>query len=188
MVELWLKSNITSEWVSLDIPTDLAVSVNKSFEEVEDFSTIKSTFTKTFNLPQSDTNNRFFRSCFLVNSSNFGSSIVVPAVIKYGGADVFKGELRLNKINNEELGGNYEVFLTESLPDLSNTLQNIRLIDLDYSDISHDLNYDNIVGTWDYTGGTYDNYSGLTGRVLYPLAHYGYEDTQYRGEFNLGPS
>ena len=188
MVELWLKSNITDEWVSIDLGGDLAISLNKSFEEIEDFSTIKSEYSKTFNIPQTFTNNNFFRSCFMVNSSNFSDAVVVEAVVKYGGADVFNGSLRLNKIINEENGGTYEVFLTQALPDLSQSLQNIKLVNLDFSDLTHELTYDNIVSTWTYSGGSYTNYTGLTGTLLYPLAHYGYDDGQYYGRFETGSS
>ena len=188
MVELWLKSNITGDWISMDLGGDLAISLNKSFEEIEDFSTIKSEYTKTFNIPQTFTNNNFFRSCFMVNSSNFSDAIVVEAVVKYGGADVFNGSLRLNKIINEENGGSYEVFLTQSIPDLSQTLQNIKLVNLGFSDLTHELTYDNIVSTWSYTGGSYTNYTGLTGTLLYPLGHYGYDDSQYYGRFIEGSS
>ena len=188
MVELWLKSNITNEWVSVDISNDLAISLNKSFEEIEDFSTIKSEYSKTFEVPQTDTNNKFFRSCFMINSSNFSDAIVVEAVVKYAGSDVFNGQLRLNKIINEENGGRYEVFLTQALPDLSQTLQNIKLVNLDFTDLTHELTYDNIVSTWSYSGGSYDNYTGITGTILYPLAHYGYDDAQYYGRFETGSS
>jgi hypothetical protein len=89
----------------------------------------------------------------------------------------------LNRIINQENGGLYEVFLTQSIPNLSQTLQDIRLVNLDFSDITHELTYDNIVETWSYSGGSWDSYSGLTGKVLYPLGNYGYDDTQYYGTF-----
>ena len=31
MVELWLQSNITSEWVSLEVDNSLSISLTKSF-------------------------------------------------------------------------------------------------------------------------------------------------------------
>jgi hypothetical protein len=188
MVELWLKSNITNEWVSMDIGEEIAISLNKSFEEIEDFSTIKSDFTKTFEIPQTSTNNKFFRNCFMVNSSNFSQAIFVSAVVKYGGSDVFNGNLRLNKIINQENGGTYEVFLTQSIPNLSQTLQNIKLVNLDLSELTHELNYDNIVSTWSYSGGSWDTYSGLTGKLVYPLGHYGYNKSVYFGSFDLSTS
>lgn len=185
MVELWLQSNLTNEWISVDVDNTLSISVNKSFEEIEDFTTRKSTYTKTFTIPQTKTNNDFFRSCFMVNSSDFSSAIVVNGVIKYGGADVFNGQLRLNKIFNELAGGSYEVFMTESLPSLSLTLQDIKLTELEFTGMTHELTYDNIVSTWSYTGGSYNNYSGITGNIVYPLIHGGYDPQQYFSSFDL---
>lgn len=186
MVELWLQSNITDAWVSVDVDNSLSISLTKSYEEIEDFTTRKSNFTKTFNIPQTKRNNDFFRSCFMVNSSNFEDAIVVNAVVKYGGADVFNGQLRLNKIINEANGGSYEVFMTQTIPDLSISLQEIKLTELDFTDLTHELNYDNIVSTWSYTGGSYSNYTGLTGTILYPLGHYGYDLNQYYTQFSGG--
>ena len=186
MVELWLQSNITSEWVSLEVDNSLSISLTKSFEEITDFSTRKSTFTKTFSIPQTKKNNDFFKSCFMVNSSNFGESLVVNVVVKYGGSDVFNGQLRVNKIINEREGGSYEVFLTETIPDLSLSLQEIKITELDFTGLTHQLNYDNIVSTWSYSGGSYENYTGLTGTILYPLAHYGYDGDQYYSPFSGG--
>lgn len=188
MVELWLQSNITNEWIAVDVDTSLSISLNKSFEEIEDFTTIKSNYTKTFTIPQTKRNNDFFKSCFMVNSSNFQDAIVVNAVVKYGGSDVFNGQLRLNKIVNQEEGGIYEVFMTETLPDLSIQLGEIKLTELDFTDLTHELTYDTLVSTWSYSGGSYENYTGLTGTILYPLGFYGYDNTQYYSEFISGSS
>lgn len=188
MVELWLKSNITGEWNALDVNNDLAISITKSFEEIQDFTQIKSTYSKTFTIPQTARNNNFFRSCFMVNSSDFGSNVVVDGVVKYGGADVFTGQLRLNKIINEVNGGSYEVFMTETIPTIANILQNTKLVDLDFSGLTHELTYDNIVSTWSYSGGSYENYGGITGKLLYPLTNAGYDDTGYFATFDTSVS
>ena len=183
MVELWLKSNTTGIWESIDVGGDVSISITKSFEEITDFTTRQSTFSKTFTLPQTKTNNKFFESCFEVNSASFADQVVVNAVVKYAGADVFVGSCRLSKVIQEVGGGFYEVFLTQSLPDFANTAQDVKLIDLDYSGITHNLDYDTITSTWSYTGGSYNDYAGITGRLLYPLAHYGYDTSQYYAEF-----
>ena len=188
MIELWLKSNNTGVWESLDTGADVSISITKSFEEIEDFQTRTSSYSKTFNIPQTARNNRFFAAAYNVNSANFSDDIVIPAVVKYGGADVFNGSCRLNKIVNSVQGGSYEIFLTENLPDLALTLQEIKLTDLDFSGLTHTLNYDNIVSTWSYTGGSYTNYTGLTGSIVYPLGFYGYDDAQYYSRFDLSVS
>lgn len=182
-VELWLKSSETNEWVSVDLGEDTSISLNKSFEEIEDFTTRTSTYSKTFTIPQSATNDRFFRQAFVVNSSSFAESVVVDAVVKYAGSDVFVGSCRLSSVFNSTQGGAYEIFLTQSLPDFANLAQSIKLIDLDYQPINHTLTYDNISSTWTYTGGSYTNYTGLTGSIVYPLVNYGYESGKYFGKF-----
>jgi len=188
MVELWLKSNNTGIWESLDTGADVSIAINKSFEEIEDFQTKTSSYSKTFTIPQTAKNNKFFTAAYNVNSANFSDDIVIPAVIKYGGADVFNGSCRLNKIINSVQGGSYEIFLTQNLPNLALTLQEIKLTDLDFSGLTHELNYDNIVSTWSYTGGSYTNYTGLTGSIVYPLGFYGYDDDQYYSRFDLTTS
>lgn len=188
VVELWLKSTLDGEWVSMDLTGDVSISLTKSFEEIEDFTTRNSTFSKTFTIPQSAKNNRFFVSSFMVNSSSFADYVVVDAVVKYAGADVFLGQARLSRIINDVNGGTYEIFLTQSLPDFTTTLQNVKLIDLDLSETSHQLNYSALTSTWNYSGGSYDNYSGIIGKIVYPMGFYGYEPDKYSSKFDLGVS
>ena len=188
MVELYLRSNSTGLWQSIDIGGDVSISITKSFEEIEDFTTRQSTFSKTFTIPQTKTNNKFFESSFEVNSSSFSAQVVVSAVVKYAGSDVFFGDCRLSKIVNEVGGGFYEIFLTQSLPDFSNTAQDIKLIDLDFSGLTHTLDYNTLTSTWSYSGGSYDDYSGIVGKIVYPLGHYGYDTNQYYSTIDTSTS
>lgn len=187
-VELLLKDPVFLSYVSVDLGEDTSISLNKNFEEISDFTTRSSTFTKTFTIPQSSINDRFFRQAFLINSSSFVDAVVVDAIVKYGGADVFVGQARLSSVFNSTRGGTYEIFLTQTLPDFTNISQSIKLIDLDYTSVNHQFTYDNVVSTWSFTGGSYTNYTGLTGSVVYPLAQYGYEDEKYYGLFLDNPS
>lgn len=187
-VELLLKDPVFLSYVSVDLGEDTSISLNKNFEEISDFTTRSSTFTKTFTIPQSSINDKFFRQAFLINSSSFVDAVVVDAIVKYGGADVFVGQARLSSVFNSTLGGTYEIFLTQTLPDFTNISQSIKLVDLDYTSVNHQFTYDNVVSTWSFTGGSYTNYTGLTGSVVYPLAQYGYEDEKYFGLFLNNPS
>lgn len=188
LVELWLQSNLDNVWYSMDTTEELAISINKSLEEIEDFTARLSTYSKTFNIPQTARNNKFFESVYLVNGANFSAQVVVNAVVKYAGADVFVGECRMVSVNFSLQGGSYEIFLTQSLPDFAATLGDVKLIDLDLTGTTHTLDYDTLVESWNYTGGSYMNYSGITGKVVYPLAHYGYDENQYYSQFDLSMS
>lgn len=188
LVELWLKSNIDNIWYSLDTTEELVISINKSLEEIEDFTARLSTYSKTFNIPQTAKNNKFFESVYLVNGANFSEQVVVPAVVKYAGSDVFNGECRMVSSTFNINGGTYEIFLTQSLPNFASTLGDVKLIDLDFTGTTHNLDYDTMVDTWSYSGGSYLNYSGITGKILYPLGFYGYDTNQYYSQFDTSVS
>jgi len=188
MVELWLQSNTDNVWYSLDTGSDVSISINKTFEDIEDFTTRISTYSKTFQIPFSQRNNKFFQSVYNVNGSNFDESVVVNAVVKYAGADVFVGESRLVRVGIAFNGGYYEIFLTQTLPDFANTIQDRKLTDLPFSGLTHELDYDTLVSTWAYTGGSYNDYAGIVGKIVYPLGFYGYDDNEYYGQFIPGAS
>lgn len=184
MVEL-LAIDKNGNYSYLDLSEEVSISLNKSIEDIEDITARKGGYTKTFNIPGSARNDRFFQSAFNVNATDFDTTLQTLCVIQYKGTDVFNGTMRLNKITNTNGIINYEVYLVETLTPFTSTLEQITICDLDFSDIQHEINYDNIVSTWEYTGGTYDSYSGLTGKVLYPLAETGYDENGTFGTFNF---
>jgi hypothetical protein len=187
MVQLLAKKE-TGGWVNIDLSDNLAISLNRGIEEIEDITQRRSGYSKTFVLPGTDNNEKFFASAFDVNITDFNSSLLVDCVIQEGGNDIFKGTMRLNKIFVTPNGNNYEVYILEDITSLSTALQDFTLCDLDFSDIDHEVNYDNIISTWNFTGGSYTNYSGTTGKVLYPLCNTGYDTNLGYGEWNFGVS
>ena len=174
MVQL-LGKNQDNEWVILDLSSDLVISLNKSIEEIEDISQRKGSYSKTFSIPGTSTNDLFFQSAFEVNSTDFNATLQTDCIIQNYGADIFRGTLRLNKVTISPSGDLYEVFILEETSSLSTSLEKFNLCELDYTDIIHNVNYDNIVSTWNYSGGSYNDYSGIVGKVLYPLCHTGYD-------------
>lgn len=175
MVQL-LGKDKNDEWVILDLTDDLAISLNKSIEEIEDITQRKGSYSKTFTIPGTIKNDRFFQSAFDVNTTDFDSTLKTDCMVQNYGADIFRGSLRLNKISNSPNGTLYEIFILEETSSLSAALERFTLCDLEFTDIDHTVDYDNIVSTWDFSGGSYSNYSGIVGRVLYPLAHTGYDN------------
>ena len=173
-------------WKNLDVPSDLTISVNKSIEEIEDITQRKTSFTKTFLIPSTDNNERFFRSAFNVNATDFNNKLQTNCVIQSGGNDVFRGKMRLNKIIVEPQGTQYEVYIVQEISPFSSLLQNFNICELNFEDVQHELTYDNIVETWNYSGGSYSDYSGITGNVLYPLANTGYDSDLSYGTFGVG--
>ena len=185
MVQL-LAKNKNDEWVSLDLTAELVISLNKSIEEIEDITQRKGSYSKTFTIPATIKNDQFFQSAFNVNATDFTNTLQTDCLVQNFGADIFRGTLRLNKIINSKNGILYEVFILEQTSSLSAALERFTLCDLEFTDLSHDVDYDNIISTWNYSGGSYDDYTGIVGKILYPLAHTGYDDTIGYGEWNFG--
>ena len=187
MVQL-LGKNKNDDWISLDLSEDLVISLNKSIEEIEDITQRKGSYSKTFSIPGTIKNDQFFQSAFNVNATDFESTLQTDCVIQNYGADIFRGSLRLNKVSNSKNGTLYEIFILEQTSSLSSALERFTLCDLELSDLSHTIDYDTIVSTWNYSGGSYDDYSGIIGKILYPLAHTGYDNTLGYGEWNFSVS
>ena len=187
MVTLIAK-DINGDYTQLDLTEELSISLNKSVDDIEDITARTGAYTKTFQIPGSARNNKFFGSVFNVNATDFDNTLQTDCVIQYGGADVFIGSMRLNKIIVTNGLTNYEVYLVENLTSFADQLDESTLCDLDFDDIIHDIDYDTIKSTWTYTGGTYDSYSGITGKVLYPLAQTGYDEGQTYGLMNFTSS
>ena len=184
MVEL-LAIDKNGQYTYLDLQEEVSIPYNKSIEDIEDITARKGGYTKTFNIPGSARNDKYFQSAFNVNATDFDATLQSGCVVQYRGSDIFKGTMRLNKITNQNGLVNYEVYLVETMTPFTSQLEQTTICDLDFSDIEHEINYDNILSTWDYSGGTYDSYSGLTGKVLYPLAETGYDEDGTFGTFDF---
>lgn len=176
MVQL-LGKNKDNDWVSLDLSENLVISLNKSIEEIEDITQRKGSYSKTFSIPGTVKNDQFFQSAFNVNATDFETTLQTDCIIQNYGADIFRGSLRLNKVTNSKNGTLYEIFILEQTSSLSAALERFTLCDLELSDLSHTVDSTSITDTWAYSGGSYDGYSGIVGKILYPLAHTGYDDT-----------
>ena len=186
MIQLLAYDTDNNKWVNLDLQEEVIIALNKSIEEIEDITQRKTSFTKTFNIPSTDNNERFFRSAFNVNATNFNNKLQTNCVIQDNGNDVFSGRMRLNKIAVNPLGTQYEVYIVQEISPFSSELKNFNICELDFSDAQHVVDYDNIVSTWTFGGGSYDNYTGITGNVLYPMAHTGYDENLSYGKFGVG--
>ena len=185
MVQLLAYDNDNSRWVNLDLQEELTISLNKSIEEIEDITQRKTSYTKTFTIPSTDKNETFFRSAFNVNATDFNDKLQTTCVLQDNGNDLFRGKMRLNKVIVDPEGTLYEVYLIQEVAPFSADLKNFSICDLDFSDAQHEVTYDNIVSTWEFTGGSYTNYSGIVGNVLYPMTFNGYDADLSYGKLNL---
>lgn len=174
-----MNTEIHIEGYRLDITTDIAALLNFAIDDIKDFSSRSTTWSRTIVLPGTANNNRLFGHVFQVGISNgydsgqpnvgFNFNAAKPAqcIIFQDQLQAFKGVLRLLQINiSNGFQGKveYEVSVFGNLVGLNTKLTGALLEDLDFSAYDHVYNDAAIVASWDNPGGT---------GVYYPLIDYG---------------
>ena len=157
-------------WEGIDIYEDIPISAVISQDDITDISGSAFKYSKTFTVPGTKHNNQIFEGFYSVIGTDFDPLTKLECVVENGGNVIFEGFLRLNAVIFTGDYIEYEVYILTALSDFSSEIQPLQLKDLDFQDLDHENNYDNIVQSWEYTGGT----SGLfEGQVLYPFYNYG---------------
>ena len=161
------------------------VDVNKTFstlltlaiDDIKDFGSKNTTFSKTIILPGTNNNNKLFGSIFETTARqdynplqpnvglNFNAATSARALIFVDNIQVFKGTIRLLEIINDNGFIEYECAVFGELGGLVASIGNAKLEDLDFSAYNHTYNLTNIVASW-------DNASAGQG-YYYPLIDYG---------------
>jgi hypothetical protein len=160
----------------LDVSADLSSLLTFAIDDVRDFASRQTAFSKTVVLPGTANNNSIFGNIFEVGQENdydplsdnvgynFNAAKSAACIIFQDNLQTFKGTLRLLEIIKNKSQIEYEVALHGDLSSLNVALSTGYLSDLDFSE--HDLTYSlaNIMASWDNTPG-----SG----VHFPLMDYG---------------
>lgn len=163
----------------LDITKEISALLNLAIDDIKNFSSRSTTWSRTIVLPGTANNNKLFGHIFQVGQSNnyngsvpnvgsnFNAAKSAACIIFQDQVQAFKGVLRLLQINisNGFQGAcEYEVSVFGNLVGLNVSLSGALLEDLDFSAYNHVYNDGNIVASWDNPGG-----SGY----YYPLIDYG---------------
>lgn len=171
----------------LDISADISSLLTFAIDDVKDFSSRQTTFSKTIVLPGTANNNAIFGNIFETGISNdydpslnnigynFNASVSARCIIFQDNLQTFKGTLRLLEIDKDKGLIEYEVALNGDLTGLNVALSNGLLTDLDFSSYNRLWNVANIQNSWNNTPG-----SG----VYFPLIDYGtYSDLKHNWDF-----
>lgn len=160
----------------LDLMNDIDTEFTFAIDDIADFGSKNTTFSKTINVAGSAKNNQVFGYIFDLGNSNFtndanpnvnynfNASKVAPCRIFVDGIQIFKGVLRLLEIVVTGQAIEYQCNVYGDLGGFMSALGNKRLEDLDFSEYDEDWTVANITGSWDNI-----NASG----VYYPLIDYG---------------
>lgn len=168
MLVLKVKDNGT--WTNLDLFGNESINFNKSVLEVQEFEKRSSDFTKTFRIPGTQINNRVMGNIFKINleDSSFDPKQSLECAITNAGNVLLVGSLRLERMYVNVDKVDYEVVVYSQVGSLASTTAENTLCDLDFSEYTHSLSYQNISDSWDK--------QLFSGDIVYPFIHYGYDD------------
>jgi hypothetical protein len=160
----------------LDLSKDISTLITFAVDDVKDFSSRNTSFSKTIVLPGTANNNSLFGNIFDVRISNpydslqdnvltnFNASVAADCIIFQDHIQIFKGTLRLLEVVIIDGVPEYEVSVFGELGGLVLSLGAKKLEDLDFSAYNHSWTHGNITASWDATPGT---------GYFYPLIDYG---------------
>jgi len=158
-------------WSRLDIFEDIPITVTYQQNDVTDFSVTKIPYSKTITLPSTTNNDIIFEHYYEVNGTDFNPLNKVPCVVQYRGTDIFTGILKLNSVTTRSTNRIYDVVILGEVADWGSLVRDLTLQELDWYDLTHELNYSSITQSWEAKN---TNDDGLkNGNVLYPLINYG---------------
>ncbi len=134
-----------------DIPLTLSVDDFKNVaEKVQSYS-------KAFNLPATKRNNLIFDNIFEITRTdtglNFNPYVKTQCVLKQDGFLLFEGYLRLIDISDKEAEISYNVNLYSEVVALADVLKDSTFSDLDFTELNHDYEKQNIKRSWRDAGG-----------------------------------
>jgi hypothetical protein len=175
-----MRTEIYIDNYRLDLTKEISAEFTYAIDEIQDFATRNTSFSKTIVLPGNDTNNKLFGNIFEFGNANlynegqpnvgynFNATKSVPCIILVDKIQIFKGVLRMLEIIIDDRSIEYEVCVFGELGGFINALGNSKLEDIDFGIADTTWNYTNIQNSWDNISGT---------GVYFPLIDYGVEST-----------
>lgn len=162
---------LNGQWKTVDLYEDLPISVVIQETDITDFQGRKSPYSKQFSVPGTNNNNRVFEEYFEVNGIDFDPLLKISSVVQYRGTDIFNGTLRLQAVVINDNFIEYEVYIIGEVGDFISEIKDLTLQDLNFSDLQHELTYDNIVTSWAAKNNDVDGLFG--GKIVYPMVNQG---------------
>jgi hypothetical protein len=171
-----ISTEIYIENQRLDLSKDLSAEFTYNIDDIKEFASRETNFSKTIVLPGNAVNNKLFGHIFEFGSSNFhddnlpnvgynfNASKAAACVVFIDKVQVFKGILRILEIVIDNGSIEYECAVFGELGGFINELGNKKIEELDFSAYDHNWTIANIQASWDTIAG-----SGY----YYPLIDYG---------------
>ena len=188
-----VSTEIYIEDYKLELSKELSTEFTYAIDDIMDFGSKNTSFSKTINIAGNSTNNRVFGFVFDLGNANFTDDTLPNVNYNYNAAkaaqcrifidkiQVFKGTLRILEIIVDGKAIEYQCSVFGELGGFITALGNKRLAgndnptdDLNFESYNHTFTEANITASWEVSGarGT-NNSSGYGSGYYYPLIDYG---------------
>jgi len=179
-----ISTEIYIEEQKIDLLQDISTEFTYAIDDVSDFGSRNTSFSKTISIPGTANNNLVFGYIFELNNANvtypdlpnvgYNYNVTKQANCKIfiDKVQIFKGTLRILEIVIDKETIEYQCSVFGELGGFINQLGNKRLEDLNFSAYNHTYSVANISASWDNAAG-----SGY----YYPLIDYGNVSTGQYG-------
>ena len=157
-----------SGYILLDLLESNPIKLTMSVSDIIEPTKSPSTFSQTFRVPNTATNDLFFKSAFNINAVTFDATKKIDAYIDDSNVIIAVGNIRLSNIftNNRDNNSEYEITFFGEVSDFASKIGGGFLNSLNLTELNHEKNYVNIVNSW--------NLNLENGDVIYPLIEWGY--------------
>ena len=171
-----ISTEIYVEDYKLDLLQDISTEFNYAIDDVNDFGSRNTSYSKTINISGTAINNKIFGFIFDLGNANFTDNELPNVNYNFNASksaqcrifidkvQIFKGTLRILEIVIDDKTIEYQCSVFGELGGFITALGNNRLQDLDFSAYNHVYNVANIKASWDTIAGT---------GYYYPLIDYG---------------
>lgn len=136
--------------VILDLYEESNIPLSLSVDNFKNVAEKSQSYSKAFKLPSTKRNNKIFSSLYDVTRSvksdiyAFNPYKKTKAILKEDGYTIFDGYLRLIDITEKEEEVSYSVNLYGDTITLADTLKDKKFKDIDFTELGHDYDKDNI--------------------------------------------
>jgi len=172
--------------VILDLYEDEDIPLSLSVDDFKNVAEKVQSYSKAFNLPATKRNNQIFDNIFEVTRKttglDFNPYVKTKCILKQDGFLLFEGYLRMIDISDKGGEISYNVNLYSEAVALADVLGDLKFSDLNFDELEHRYNKDNIIYSWNDSGTsiTYLNASTSGFRDAYTTLRYPFIDWEHR--------
>ena len=143
---------VESGEVLLDLYEDEDLPLTLSVDDFKNVAEKVQSYSKAFNIPETKRNKRIFNQIFEVTRENdgviFNPYKRTQCVLKQDGFTLFKGFMRLLDVTDKDGEVSYNINLYSEVIALADYLKDLSFRDLDFTELAHDYNKDEIKYSW----------------------------------------